>query len=164
MARPQLSIAQLMTATASTAIGLGLIQIDRTEGAFYRFWHEYIIGVVPLGCLLFYGLVTALIDLATTGKSSRFVVGFEVAGWLSLLIYASYLGGNYDFSYRTMSKLRPLTDYCFPNGCAYADMPVMSLHMTILFLPQFLFALVGGCVSSGLRIRLVRETEPLDRA
>jgi hypothetical protein len=153
----RLSIAQLMSGIAIGAGGLYIIQIDRNDPDFYRFWHEYVIGVVPMACLLLLGLIAGLDSLVRRSKCHAFLAGFEMIGWASLFLYASFLAVNYHQKYRTLSRLMPLTHLFFPNGCAYADIPVMTLHMAVLFLAEFLVSLAGGLLFVRLGISVVRE-------
>ena len=112
-----------------------------------------------MACLLLFGLATGLLGLARKGECPPFVVGFEAAGWATLFAYASFLAVNYDYKYRTLDRIRPITNFFYPNGCAYADIPVMSLHMTILFLPELFLALAGGFLSARLGLVLAWKAE-----
>jgi hypothetical protein len=153
----RVSIGQLMIAIAIIAGGLGLVQLDRHDRDFYRFWHEYVIGILPMGCLLLFGLITCLHDLFDEDECRPFLVGFEVVGWVSLFVYASFLAVNYDYRHRTLMRLMPVTSIFYPNGCAYADIPVMSLHIMVIFIPEVLLSLVGGLLFAGLGITVVRK-------
>jgi hypothetical protein len=149
---------RLMIGVAIIAVALGIIQTDRKSLEVYRYWHEYVIGVVPMTCLLLFGLITCLLDLRGKGERHPFLVGFETFGWATLFLYASFLAVNYgDSAIRTLDWLTPITDFCYPHGCRYASLDVMGLHMTVLFLPEFFLSLVGGVLFSRLRISLVRR-------
>src|SRR5437868_4242540 len=87
----RLSIGRLMIAIAIIAGGLGIIQIDRNNRDFYQFFHEYVIGMVPMACILLFSLMTCLLDLLGKGECHPFLVGFEALGWASLFVYASLL-------------------------------------------------------------------------
>lgn len=157
MGPARLSIGRLMIAIAIIGAGLGVIQVDRKDPDFYRSWHEYVIGVVPMACLLLYGLIAGLRDLACEDECRPFLVGFEALGWVSMFVYASFLAVNRENRYRTLERLSPVTSLFYPNGCAYADIAVMSLHMTILFIAEFLLCLAGGLLCARLGITVVRK-------
>jgi hypothetical protein len=91
------------------------------------------------------------------GECHPFLVGFEAVGWASLFVYASFLAVNYDYEYRTLEYLKPVTKFFYPRGCAYADGDVMSLHMIVLFLPEFFFSLAGGILFAILGIAVARK-------
>jgi hypothetical protein len=157
MRAARLSIGRLMIAIAIVAGGLGVIHLDRHERDFYRFWHEYVIGIVPMACLLVFGLITGLQDLLDKRECRPFLVGFEAVGWVSLFLYASFLAVNHDNRYRTLARLMPVTSIFYPNGCAYADISVMILHIMTLFLPAVLLSLAGGLLCARLGITVVRK-------
>jgi hypothetical protein len=157
MRAARLSIGRLMIAIAVVAGGLGVIQLDRQDRDFYRFWHEYVIGVVPMACLLLFGLITCLHDLLGKGECHPFLVGFEAVGGVSLFSYASFLAVNYDNRYRTLARLMPVTSIFYPNGCAYADISVMTLHIMMIFVPEVLLSLGGGLLCARLGMTVVRK-------
>jgi hypothetical protein len=146
-----------MIAIAIIAAGLRIIQVDRNNPDIYRFWHEYVIGIIPMSCLLLLGLTSCFRDLRWKGKCDPFLLGFETIGWASLFVYASFLAVNYDWKYRTLGRLMPITNFFFPNGCAFADIRVMSLHMVTILVPEILLSLAGGSFFARLGITVVRK-------
>jgi hypothetical protein len=62
-------------------------------------------------CLLLFVLITCFLDLLGKGECHPFLVGFEAVGWALLFAYASFLAVNDDYRYRTLDRLRPVTDF-----------------------------------------------------
>lgn len=157
MRRPRVTIMRLMVAIAIAAAGLSAFRADLTDWRVYRIWHEYVIGVVPLACVLTYGLVIGSDDLIRLRRCRPFLVGFEVTGWAVLFAYASFLAVNFEHS-RPLDCLYPLTRYTFgtPN-LYYKDPKILAFHLFVLNAPEFALAVVGGWVAAWRRITVVRE-------
>ena len=156
----RISTARTMLAVAIIAIGFGIIQFDRDwkNVQFYRHYHEVVIGVLPMACLLLFGIVTGLFDLVRKGECHQFLVGFEVLGWASLFAYLVYCSGHYESGDRPLSRLSTASQYVFPwHVIAYRDLRVMSFHMGVFFVPEFILACLGGWASSALGIVLTRR-------
>jgi hypothetical protein len=153
----RLSVGRLMIAVAIIAVALGIIQIDSHSFEVFRYWHEYVIGVVPMGSILLFVHLTCLRDLVRRGRCHSSLVGFEVFGWSVLFAYTSFLAVNYgEGATRTLDWLRPVTDFFYPHGCKYASIEVMGLHMVVLFLPMFFLSLAGGFLCGRLGISVIR--------
>lgn len=159
----RLSIAQLMVAVAVIGAAAALILKDETDQEFYRHWHDYLIGVLPMTGVLAFGLATGLIGLLRKGECRPFVVGFEVTGWALLYVYASFLAVNYHWRDRTLVYLAPVTQLFFPDGYAFTAPRVMALHMILLFIPELLLSLIGGLLSTRLGVTVVRTMDPAQR-
>lgn len=150
----------MMIAIAIAASGLGIIRIVRNDFQFYRYWYEYVIGVVPMACVLVFGAIAGLFDLIRKGNSHSFLVGFETVGWAILFVYVSFLAVNTHPGSRTVNGLRPITDIYDTNALAHNDAAIVFLHATVMFLPEFCLSLVGGFLSARLGITLARKAPP----
>jgi hypothetical protein len=157
----RISMARTILVVAITAAGLGVIQFDRDwkNVQFYRHYHGVVIGVLPMTCLLLFGILTGLLDLARRGECHCFLVGFEVFGWASLFAYLVYCSGHHEPGDQPLYKLTPIVRYVFRwKANPYRDLRVMSFHMAVFFVPELGIALLGGWASSAMNIVLARRS------
>src|SRR5690349_17118114 len=96
MTLPRISIARAMIAIGIAAFAFFVFRVDLADWHVYRIWHEYIIGVVPMACVLCYGLLIGCSDILRRGRCHPFLVGFEMFGWGSLFAYASFMAVNFE--------------------------------------------------------------------
>src|SRR5262245_4277211 len=75
MILPRISIARAMIAIAIAALAFFVFRIDLGDWRVYRIWHEYIIGIVPMACVLSYGFVIGCSDVLRRGSCHPFLVG-----------------------------------------------------------------------------------------
>src|SRR3954469_18426068 len=113
---PCITIGRLMVAVAVAAFGLSAFRIDLGDWKVYRIWHEYVIGVVPMACVLTYGLFIGCSDLIRQARCHPFLVGFEVFGWASLFALASFMAVNFETQFRLLDRLDPLTQYALQTS------------------------------------------------
>src|SRR4051794_264757 len=124
----RISTGRVMLLVAITAVGLGVIQFDRDPAnvTFYRHYHEVVVAALPMVCLLLFGILCGVIDLVRTHETPRFLVGFELLGWMSILVYLAYCAGHYQSWERPLSMLADATSYVFPwSVVPYRDPRVM---------------------------------------
>jgi hypothetical protein len=160
MQLPRISIARAMVAIGIAALAISVFRTDLTDWQVYRIWHEYVIGVVPMACVLSYGLFAAASDVLRRGRCHPFLVGFEVFGWGSLFAYASFMAVNFEAESRPLDWIFPLTRYVFQTGTIeYKDPWVVTFHLLVLNLPELAMALIGGWATSSLSIVVARTSE-----
>lgn len=159
----RLTILKLMVAIAIVAAGLSAFRADVLDWRVYSVWHEYVITVLPMACLLTYGLVVGASDLIRLGRCRPFLVGFEVTGWAVLFACASFMAVSIHTNDRILSRLDPLTQYTFgTTNIYYLASEVLAFHLVVLNVPQLALALLGGWAAHSLGVTLVRgmESEP----
>jgi hypothetical protein len=146
-----------MVAVAVAAFGFSAFRIDLGDWKVYRIWHEYVIGVVPMACVLTYGLFIGCSDLLRRARCHPFLVGFEVFGWASLFALASFMAVNFETQFRLLDRLDPLTQYALQTSTLeYKDPKILTFHVIVIGLPELIVALIGGWVTNSLGIVVAR--------
>ncbi len=153
---PSFSIAELMAIVAIVA--LDCLAIRATQGSLTMPY--LLVGGSPMQIVLAIGLLLMLRRRRRMEKSLSFLVGFEIVGWISLLLYV-------DFCFRAplvidqqlKQALNPLLG---ATGSGPFSLPVMIyrilLVMVCLTVPQLTVASIAGWFSQQLWKRTQPET------
>ncbi len=152
------SVARLMGAIAIASLGCAAYRVELADPSVYRLYHELVIGVVPMACLLVFGLAVAGSDVARRGACRPFWLGFELAGWVALFAVASFMAVNFENGRRAIGRLYPLTSWFVgsPN-MTYTDLPVVAFHSALFFVPEFALASLGGWATTSLKVTVARQ-------
>src|SRR5579875_3641973 len=105
------SIGRAMIGMALLAIALSLVSLDVRNSSVHRYTHDLIVGAIPMVTILAYGLLGAGLDLAASRPSRRYLVGFQVAGWASILTYLCWCTSAYEWKDRPMRWLADATSW-----------------------------------------------------
>jgi hypothetical protein len=155
MVRPRTSITGLMAAIVIAACGFAVLRRDLVDGPPYRHDHTSIVGVLPMACLLTWAAVVGLITLFRRGECPAFLVGFEVFGWVAVLLFAAY---RMVFHWSPLILFDPLLRRWDGRvTIPYRDPSVLLFHIVIFLVPQLAVSLLGGLLAHALGIRLVRD-------
>ncbi len=161
MRPPRISIAGSTVAVAIFAVGLAILREDLTNVPFYRHGHTLVVGVLPMACLLVWGLLVGIGGLIRRGECHPFLVGFEVFGWTALFLFVAYDAGTYRIGEKPLDVVAPLARRFFrTDHLAYRDYKVLFFHITVFSTPALVAALIGGALSQALDIRLVSRPLP----
>jgi hypothetical protein len=81
-------------------------------------------------------------------------------GWGALFAYASFMAVNFEQRTRPLDWIAPLTSYVFRGGMIeYRDPKVLAFHLLVLNLPELMVAMIGGWLTSSLRVVVARTHE-----
>src|SRR5689334_13342300 len=90
MSPPRISIGGSAAGIAVAAMGLAILQGDLSSTRFLINRHVFIISVLPMACLLVWGLIVGCGGLIRRGECPPFLVGFEVFGWAAFFLTLAY--------------------------------------------------------------------------
>jgi hypothetical protein len=140
---PRWSIAEIMAIVAMAALDCLAIRLKGSNSTL-RF---LIVGGLPMQTVLLVGLLHMY--RRRREKPSLFLVGFEVAGWMSLLIYASVcVRANESLTWHLSYSLMPLLNATGFRSYSMADyLWRYGIAMSYLTAPQFATALVAGWIN-----------------
>jgi hypothetical protein len=160
VSRPRFSIGSLMPVVLLAALDLLAIRIvlggGSSAGHASPTAELLSVGVPPMASLLSLGLL-ALFGGPGRRGSRPALIGFEVFGWAAVLSFAvSALRAPRSFFGLVDPVLEPVRQSLGRDSPLFIP-AVLSVAMTLLTLPQLAFALLGGWLLSGYRIRLVVE-------
>jgi hypothetical protein len=157
MRPPRFSISGLMALTVLIALDCLVVRavlIDNTSEARLLFFF----GGVPWLNILAIGLFL-LRRRWRRREPLAFLVGFEAVGWAVFAIHLALIGASPSEYIHALTKLTapldPLAGVFFPAGLVVACAIVMS----ILTLPQWVVAFVGGMLARRYRIRIERRVD-----
>ena len=85
----RISIGGSVAGIAVAAIGLSTCK-DLSDTRFLLVQHVFIISVMPMACLLVWGLIIGYAGLIRRGERPTFLVGFEVFGWAALFFHSRF--------------------------------------------------------------------------
>jgi hypothetical protein len=164
--RPRFSIAGIMVAAAIAALNLTALRFLLEDAAPPAYRSEAVevlcVGVPPMASLLALGALILYRRRAGQEKPHTFLPGFEIFGTAALLLFVAlacyaprevvdYLRPLLDLLERSIGRASPLF------------IPVIIATVAlILTLPQLAFALMGGWLSIGYRVRIVIERRRAD--
>lgn len=158
MSLPRISIADSIVGVVVAAIGMAILQWDLSSTDFLSNRHIFIVSIVPMACLLVWGLIMACGGLIRRGDCHAFLVGFEVFGWAALFITLTYDAFGRQYGVDRLSIVVPLACRILATEVVwFRDMRVVLFHITIFLMPALAFSLVGGWLSHRLGIRVVRR-------
>jgi hypothetical protein len=156
MKSPRISIGGAAAGIAVAAIGLTILQWDLSSMRFLINRHVFVISVIPMTCLLVWGLMIGCGELILHGECHPFLVGFEVFGWAALFLTLAYDASADQYGIDRLGVVAPLARRVLATeALKFRDMRVVVFHMTIFFLPALAFSLGGGWLSQRLGIRVV---------
>jgi hypothetical protein len=151
MKSPQISIGGSAAGIGVAAIGLAILQWDLSSTKFLINHHIFVISVMPMTCLLVWGLMIGCVGLIRRGEYHPFLVGFEVFGWAALFVTLAYDASADQYGINRLVLVAPLARRVLGiEALKFRDMRVIIFHMTIFCLPTLAFALCGGWVSQRL--------------
>jgi hypothetical protein len=158
MSKLQMSITSLMVAIVVAACGFAILHLDLTHEPFYLYAHTLVVGVLPMACLLTWGVVVGLISLFRRGECSAFLVGFEVFGWAAVLLFVTYTAAVYLPGETPLGLVVPLLVWWDGrDAIPKRDPSVVLFTMGIFLAPQLAVSLLGGLLGHALGIRGVRD-------
>ena len=141
---------------AVAAIRMAILQRDLFSTRFLINRHVFIISVVPMACLLVWGLIIGCGGLIRRGECHPFLVGFEVFGWAALFLTLAYDASADQYGLDRLGFVAPVARRVLATETLkFRDMKVLLFHMTIFLLPALAFSLAGGWWSQRLGIRVV---------
>jgi hypothetical protein len=152
--RPSFSIAEMMAIIAIVALDCLLIRAKQHSVTILFL----VLGGSPMQIALMLGLLLMFRRRGRMEKPNSFLIGFEVVGWLCLLIYVV-------LCFQVSRSIdRHLGDTLGPlllvTGFRHFSMPDwiirVGLAMSYLTIPQLTIALVGGWISE----RWSKRTHP----
>lgn len=157
MKLPSFSIAILMAATAIAAVDCAVMGFIRADGTLSG---DSALGVLPMASLLSLVGLHVLERAVRRRESHPFWVGFEVVGWMAVFLYMS---GCLFIPRFAMDYLQTAMDLISSDGAPeWLDLMFIG---ALLSVPELLPALLGGWLTSRLRIAVVRlPDEPRDLA
>jgi hypothetical protein len=106
-----------------------------------------LLGALPMANILAIGLLRLLADRNGRGRTRPFLVGFEVCGWVTLLVFVT----------GAVLAAEPFADGVgdILRSCLRPENPLFLIGaVAILLLPQLALALVGGWLVEGYRIEI----------
>ena len=153
-----------MIGMALIALALSIVALDvRPDGVHGRI-HDLVVGVLPMATILAYGILGGGLDLAAGRPTRRHLVGFQAAGWASILIYLAWCATAYDWRDRPLRWLGDLTSRALGGrGFGFDDPGIMAAHMAAFLAPELAAAALGGWMGSRLGIVLSRQGVVRDR-
>jgi hypothetical protein len=156
MRAPRISIGGSAVGIAVAAIGLAILQGDLSSTRFLRHRHVFIISVVPMACLLVWGLIMGCGGLIRRGECHSFLVGFEVFGWAALFLALAYDVSDDQYGMDRLGIVAPVARRILGTEVLkFRDTRVLLFHITIFLFPALAFSLGGGWLSQCLGIRMV---------
>ena len=158
------SIGRAMIGVALLAIAISFVRLDVMNPAVHRHAHDLVVGVLPMATILAYGLLGACLDLAAGRPSRRHLVGFQAAGWGSILAYLSWCAATYEWFDRPLNWVGKATSWALNRGFALDDPGILAAHMSAFLAPALAAAALGGWLGSRLGIVLARESGPRGRS
>jgi hypothetical protein len=154
----RISLADSIAGIVIAALGLAILRIDLTNEPFWRHGHTLVVGVLPMACLLVWGLWLGIGRLISRNECPSFLVGFEVLGWGTLFLFVVYDAAAYQMAEEPLFVASPLLHWFFATDTIiYKHIEVLIFHFSLFFLPSFVISLIGGWLSQTLGIRLVRR-------
>lgn len=152
MKPPRISIAMMMGAVIIAALGM----------LAYQIYHEYVIGVVPMACLLAFGLLVVASDVRRRGYCHPFLFGIELAGWGALFAGASFMVINLESGQRPLARIDTLTQwYVGPtrwnDGFSYEEYDILIFHTLVFLIPEVVIAMIGGWIATALGVTIARR-------
>ena len=152
----RISIGGSVVGIAVAAIGLSILQRDLSDTRFLLVQHVFMISVLPMACLLVWGLIIGCAGLIRRGECHPFLVGFEVFGWAALFFTVAFDAFTDQYGMYRLSLVAPVARRVLATeAIKFRDIKVILFHMTILSLPALASALGGGWLSQRLGIRVV---------
>lgn len=156
MRSPRISIGGSAAGIAVAAIGLAILQGELSSTRFLITRHVFIISVVPMACLLAWGLIIGCGGLIRRGECHPFLVGFEVFGWATLFLTLTYDAFDDQYGMDRLGIVAPVARRVLATeALKFRDIKVALFHMIIFLLPALAFSLGGGWLSQRLGIRVV---------
>lgn len=156
MTAPRISIGGSAVGVAVAAIGLAILQGDLSSTRFLINRHVFIVSVVPMACLLVWGLIMGCGGLIRRGECHSFLVGFEVFGWAALFLTLAYDASDDQYGMDRLGIVAPVARRVLAiEALKFREMKVILFHITIFPLPALAFSLGGGWLSQRLGIRVV---------
>ncbi len=157
MRLPRISLGDSLAGVVAAAIGLAILRTDLTNGPFWRHGHTLVVGMLPMACLLVWGLLVGIGRLIRRNECPPFLVGFEVFGWGALFLFAVYDAAAHLMTEEPLYVVSPLLHRFFSSDTIiYKELKILSFHIMLFFWPIFAFSLIGGWLGQTLDIRLVR--------
>ena len=124
-----------------------LVPIDSTHALPFA---TLALGVLPMSSILVIAAILQLIRISRTNTISRFWIGFEVFGWLAILLFMSLSALSpaavQRFLLITASPFQPVFDAIIARQPPEWVFDGIELTHAVVFflLPELLLALVGG--------------------
>src|SRR4051794_14972060 len=116
---PRFRLRTLMIAVAVVGLGFAAYRIDLTDWTVFRLYHECVVVLVPMACLLLFALIHAASDVWKGDECHPFLLGFEMVGWIELFALASFMAVNFENGRRLLQRIAPLTRW-YVGGPIYA--------------------------------------------
>jgi hypothetical protein len=106
-----------------------------------------LLGALPMANILTIGLLRLWADRKGWGRTRPFLVGFEVCGWVTLLVFVTCAVLATDSFHDVVGDIL--------RSCLSPENPLfLILAVVILLLPQLALAVVGGWLIKNYRIEV----------